>query len=153
MQKILHLCLDGVQGDIEQILATIVRTSIDKEAAGELTEEQLQEKIAVSVQPFNGKAVATAETTESVIPWWVYVIGGILLVAIILTSHSSLFVLEEIEEEELVILEEQREELKIDDINDEKETEATLRRKQLEKMAKDKPEDFAKLLRTWIAED
>ena len=26
-------------------------------------------------------------------------------------------------------------------------------RKQLEKMAKDKPEDFAKLLRTWIADE
>ena len=33
------------------------------------------------------------------------------------------------------------------------ETEDTLRRKQLEKMAKEKPEEFAKLLRTWIAEE
>ena len=38
-------------------------------------------------------------------------------------------------------------------INEEKETEGTIRRKQLEKMAKDKPEDFAKLLRSWITED
>ena len=36
---------------------------------------------------------------------------------------------------------------------EEKETEATIRRKQLEKMAKEKPDDFAKLLRSWIAED
>ena len=50
-------------------------------------------------------------------------------------------------------MEEQLEDITIDDINDEKETEATLRRKQLEKMAKDKPEDFAKLLRTWIADE
>ncbi|CAM5345669.1 Flagellar M-ring protein OS=Lysinibacillus sphaericus OT4b.31 OX=1285586 GN=fliF PE=3 SV=1 [Lysinibacillus sphaericus] len=41
----------------------------------------------------------------------------------------------------------------IDDINEEIETEATMRRKQLEKMAKEKPDDFAKLLRSWIAED
>ena len=41
----------------------------------------------------------------------------------------------------------------VDDINDEQETEATVRRKQLEKMAKEKPEEFAKLLRTWISED
>lgn len=142
---------NGVQGDIEQILATIIRTSIDKEEVGELSEQQLQEKIVVSVQPFNGKAVATSEKT-SVIPWWAYVIGGILLAAIILLV---IFIIRSRrnDEEELVILEEQREELKIDDINDEKETEATLRRKQLEKMAKDKPDDFAKLLRTWIAED
>ncbi|MEK4485174.1 flagellar basal-body MS-ring/collar protein FliF [Psychrobacillus sp. FSL H8-0484] len=142
---------DGVEADIEQILATIIRTSIDKGEVGELTEQQLQEKIVVSVQPFNGKSTFAAEPTAA-IPWWVYVVGGILVAAIILLlvfvvrSRRS-------EEEELVILEEQREELKIDDINDEKETEASLRRKQLEKMAKDKPEDFAKLLRTWIAED
>jgi flagellar M-ring protein FliF len=33
------------------------------------------------------------------------------------------------------------------------ETEGTVRKKQLEKMAKEKPEDFAKLLRTWISEE
>jgi flagellar M-ring protein FliF len=36
---------------------------------------------------------------------------------------------------------------------DKEETEGSLRKKQLEKMAKEKPEDFAKLLRSWIAED
>ena len=56
------------------------------------------------------------------------------------------------EEEEAFILEQQQD-IIIDDISEEKETEATLRRKQLEEMAKEKPEDFAKLLRTWIAED
>ena len=70
----------------------------------------------------------------------------ILLVISLLRSRKT-------DEEEMFILEEQREELNVDDINTEKETESTLRRKQLEKMAKDKPEDFAKLLRTWIAED
>ncbi|MCZ8539532.1 flagellar basal-body MS-ring/collar protein FliF [Psychrobacillus psychrodurans] len=142
---------EGVEQDIEQILATIIRTSIDEEAGGELTEELLQEKIVVSVQPFNGK-VAAVTSTQSTIPWWVYVIGGILLVAIILLV-VSLVRSRKNDEEELIILEEQREELNVDDINTEKETESTLRRKQLEKMAKDKPEEFAKLLRTWIAED
>ena len=142
---------EGVEDDIEQILATIIQTSIDGGEVGELTEEQLQEKIVVSVQPFNGKAT-TATTSSPTIPWWIYVVGGILLAAIILLV---IFIIRSRrkEEEEFLILEEQREELKIDDINDEKETEASLRRKQLEKMAKDKPEDFAKLLRTWIAED
>ncbi|WP_313891269.1 flagellar basal-body MS-ring/collar protein FliF [Psychrobacillus sp.] len=142
---------DGVQADIEQILSTIIRTSIDKGEVGELTEAQLQEKIVVSVQPFNGKDATLAEGNP-VIPWWVYVIGGILLAAIILLV---VFIMRSRrkEAEELEILEEQSEELAIDDINEEKETEATLRRKQLEKMAKDKPDDFAKLLRTWIAED
>ena len=36
----------SVRTDIEQILATIVRTSIDKEAAGDLTEEELRKKLS-----------------------------------------------------------------------------------------------------------
>ena len=55
----------GVQEDIEQILATIVRTSIDKEAAGDLTDEDIDEKIVVSVQPFNGKATDADATPIS----------------------------------------------------------------------------------------
>jgi flagellar M-ring protein FliF len=141
----------GVEQDIEQILATIVRTTIDKDSVGQLTDQQVKEKIVVSVQPFNGKTVAVA-SNQPVMPWWVFVVGGILLVVIILLiffivrSRKS-------EQEDIVMLEEQREDFNVADINSEKETEATLRRKQLEKMAKDKPDEFAKLLRTWIAED
>ena len=144
---------EGVQDDIEQILATIIRTSIDKEAAGALTDEQLEEKIAVSVQAFNGKTQTVAETTPT-IPWWVYVIGGILVSRNYSSSylHSSVIV-EKQKIEEVIIMEEQLEDLMMDDINNEIETEGTLRRKQLEKMAKEKPEEFAKLLRTWIAEE
>jgi len=42
--------------------------------------------------------------------------------------------------------------IKIADVNEEHETETSLRKKQLEKMAKDKPDEFAKLLRTWLSE-
>ncbi len=43
--------------------------------------------------------------------------------------------------------------IEVPDVNETHETEDTLRRKQLEKMAKENPEEFAKLLRTWIAEE
>lgn len=142
---------DGVEQDIEQILATIVRTTIDKDSVGQLTEEQVGEKIVVSVQPFNGKVTELANT-EPIIPWWVFVVGGILF-AVILLLVFFMFRSRKSKQEDLLLLEEQREEFNVADINSEKETEATLRRKQLEKMAKDKPDDFAKLLRTWIAED
>ena len=146
--------LDGaVQEDIEQILSTIVRTTLDKEAAGDLSEEEITEKVVVSVQPFYGKTDVETEP-EAAIPWWVWVVGGILLVAIgllvffILRSRKR-----QREVEELNIIEQQQEMIEVEDIAEEKETEATVRRKQLEKMAKEKPEDFAKLLRSWIAED
>ncbi len=143
----------SIRADIEQILSTIVRTSIDQETVGTLTDEEIANRIVVSIQQFHGNDTADA-APESIIPWWVWVIGGILLVAIVLLV---LYVLRarkrKQEEEELEIIEQQQQLIDVDDISEEKETEATVRRKQLEKMAKEKPEDFAKLLRSWIAED
>ena len=43
--------------------------------------------------------------------------------------------------------------MEVPDLPDEQDSEATVKRKQLEKLAKEKPDDFAKLLRSWIAED
>ncbi|MEO4053526.1 flagellar basal-body MS-ring/collar protein FliF [Solibacillus sp. CAU 1738] len=143
---------ESVRADIEQILATIVRTSIDKEAAGNLTEEEINEKVVVSVQPFYGKEVADS-AKPTAIPWWVWVIGGILVVAIALLVFFILRSRKRQQQEEELSIIEQQQELIVEDIAEEKETEATIRRKQLEKMAKDKPDDFAKLLRSWIAED
>lgn len=143
---------EGVQEDIEKILSTIVRTTISKDVSAELTQEQINEKVAVSIQPLYGKATEVANE-KPVIPWWIWVVGGILLAVILLLAFFIIRSRKRVkEEEELSILEEQ-EELIVDDINDEIETEATVRRKQLEKMAKEKPDDFAKLLRSWIAED
>ncbi|MEG0471275.1 MAG: flagellar basal-body MS-ring/collar protein FliF [Solibacillus sp.] len=144
---------EDVRADIEQILSTIVRTSLDQEAAGNLTDEELANRVVVSVQQFHGNT--TNETApESVIPWWVWVIGGVLLVAIALLVVYVLRARKrKQQEEEQDIIERQQQLIEVEDISEEKETEATVRRKQLEKMAKDKPEDFAKLLRSWIAED
>ena len=138
--------------DIREILGTIVRTSIDKSENEEpLTNEQLEEKIAISVQPFNGK-VTFDEQPESSIPWWVYVIGGVLCLAVIvllifiIKSRKSRDVeIEEYEEPSPTVM--------VSNIEDEAETEATIKRKQLEKLAKEKPDEFAKLLRSWITEE
>lgn len=143
----------GLQDDIESILSTIIRTSVDKVAAGELTDEAIDEKIVVSVQPFNGKLVGVTEP-QTKIPWWVYAIGAALL--LIIGVLVFLFLRKRRKEKELeeaLVIEEQLATHDVDDINNEVETEGTIRRKQLEKMAKDKPEEFAKLLRTWIAEE
>ena len=137
--------------DIKEILGTIVRTSIDKsENEDSLTDEQLEEKIAISVQPFNGKKTFD-EQSEATIPWWIYAIGAVLCLAIII-----LFV--------FLIKSRRYKEVEIDEIEDsmppvtvtnieEAESEAVIKRKQLEKLAKEKPEEFAKLLRSWITEE
>lgn len=142
----------AVQQEIERMLAAIVRTSLDAETANNLSDEQIANNITVSVQPLYG-ANADDDATRSVIPWWIWVIGGIALVAILLLVFFMIRSRREkaLEEEDIII--EEQKELFVEDIADEKETESTLRRKQLEKLAKEKPEEFAKLLRSWIAED
>jgi flagellar M-ring protein FliF len=140
----------GRINDINKILSTIISTSIDKSSGTNLSNQAIQNKIAVSVQPFNGKATTTS-TSKAGIPWWVYVIGGVLLLIIALL----IFLMfrsrrkDEIEEESFA----KPEPIHIADVNEEHETETTLRKKQLEKMAKDKPDEFAKLLRTWLSEE
>ncbi|MCA1062369.1 flagellar basal-body MS-ring/collar protein FliF [Rossellomorea sp. AcN35-11] len=137
--------------DIRQVLSTIVRTSIDKEASPELTDEAIEDKVIVSVQPFNGKVDLVPEE-KPVLPWWTYVIGGLLLVVILLLAFFLIRSKKRGEIEEIAY-EETKEPFNIPDIEPKEETEGSIRRKQLEKMAKEKPEEFAKLLRTWLAED
>ncbi|MCM3594304.1 flagellar M-ring protein FliF [Metabacillus idriensis] len=139
--------------DIEQLLGTIIRTSINKDESEEpLTDEQVGEKISVSVQPFAGKINMLDETKTS-LPVWLYAAGGILLLIIIIL----LFLLfrknrkadEEYEEEDIFV----QEKIILPDVNAEHESETSVRKKQLEKMAREKPEDFAKLLRSWLTEE
>ncbi|WP_445488260.1 flagellar basal-body MS-ring/collar protein FliF [Niallia sp. 03133] len=137
--------------DMTNLLGTIVRTTIDKSTTnGQITNADLNNKIAVSVQQFNGKAVASAPKATA-IPWWIYVIGGVLLAVIALLIFLMIRTRKKKEVEKEI--EEIIQPVSIPDVNDEKDSDGTVRRKQLEKMAKEKPEDFAKLLRTWITED
>ncbi|MFJ7976397.1 flagellar basal-body MS-ring/collar protein FliF [Peribacillus sp. JNUCC 23] len=142
------------QDDITKILSTVIRTTIDKDNVGTaLTDADLANKIALSVQPFNGK-VTFDSPQQARIPIWVYIAGGVLLLAVIILlilylrsrkrDDIDLDELEELQESEM---------LEVADLSEEQETESTLKRKQLEKLAKERPDEFAKLLRSWIAED
>lgn len=136
--------------DVKQILSTIVRTSISKEVVDQLTPEQISEKVFVSQQIFNGKIVFD-EVAETGIPMWYYVVGALLIFIILLIfllarKNKKVEFVDENGVEQAVGFD-------IPNINDEQETEEKARRRQLEKMAKDKPEEFSKLVRTWLADD
>ncbi|MFC7372169.1 flagellar basal-body MS-ring/collar protein FliF [Fictibacillus iocasae] len=138
--------------DIKQILSTIVRTTISEDAENPLTDEQIDEKVFVSAQPFNGKT-AQANVASAGIPLWVYIGGGILLAVIIflifaLRRKSSEQKIAEEAGTEIML-----ENLNVPDVNNEFESEGTIRKEQLDRMAKEKPDEFAKLLRTWLSED
>lgn len=138
--------------DITNMLATIVRTSIDKNQNEELTNEAINQKISVSVQPFKGK-VTFDNQTASTIPWWIYIAGGGLLAIIALLVFLFIRARRKRDDSMEDNIEEILQHIEVPDVNQSQETETSIRRKQLEKMAKEKPEEFAKLLRSWIAED
>ncbi|MCP3739090.1 flagellar basal-body MS-ring/collar protein FliF [Rossellomorea sp. BNER] len=138
--------------DIQQILGTIVRTSINKDVGTELTEESIEDKIVVSVQPFAENFEVNKEE-QPFLPWWAYAIGGLLLAVIAILIFLMIRSRNKKDLDEELLVEEQKETIYIPDVNTENETEGSMKRKQLEKMAREKPEEFAKLLRTWLSED
>jgi flagellar M-ring protein FliF len=135
--------------DIQQILGTIVRTSISGVYANDLTPEAINEKIFVSSQPFEGKVELEQQPIEQ-IPIWMYVVGGALIAVILILLFLLLRKRKEETEEETVVEEVQYE---VPNLPDEDSGLSAAKRKQLEKMAKEKPEEFSKLLRTWLSED
>ncbi|MDQ0245680.1 flagellar M-ring protein FliF [Bacillus fengqiuensis] len=138
--------------DITQILGTIVRTTVQQpETETQLTNEEIADRVVVSVQPFNGKP-QMEETETSEIPMWMYAVGAGLVIVILIL----LFLLFRRKHKEEPIDEYEETFMPLKDAEMEEElplTESQQRRQKLEQLAKDQPEEFAKLLRTWIAED
>lgn len=138
----------AVEQGISSILNSIVSTSISKEY-GEINPE---EKVSIIFQEFNGKP-SLPDSKVSAIPKWLYITGAALLIIIILLA-ILLFRKRNNEEEEEIEEDVTEEKVTtIPEMPDNEQSEAVIRRKQLEKIAKEKPEDFAKLLRSWIGED
>jgi len=136
-----------VEQGIESILNSIISTSIDKEY-GEVTPE---EKVSIVFQEFPD-SFSIPDTKSAGIPTWLYAVGGALLVLIVI-----LIIMLRRKQPQEEVYEEEEEEIEksvaMPHIDDEEESESTTRRKQLEKMAQEKPDEFAKLLRSWIGED
>src|SRR5690625_5019172 len=135
-----------VEQGISSILDSMITTSIDKDY-GEINPE---EKISIVFQPFTDSQIPAQSTP--IIPMWMYIVGGALLLIIILLIIMLLR--NRKKEDELVedVVENNVEE-NIPDLSEKLDTESDVQRKQLEKMAKEKPEDFAKLLRSWLSDD
>ena len=138
-------------------MSTIIRTSIDKsELDEELTNEDIENKIAVTFQPLLGKqGFEPDEVQTKGIPWGyiaaaLAVLAVVIVVIIILRRRRQM--IDESTESE-VILETAREPVDIPDLEEQIDTEETLRRKQIEKMARERPEEFAKLIRTWLSQE
>jgi len=80
-----------------------------------------------------------------------YIVGGLLIIIIIILIFVILRNRQSTEEEYIEEVVEPA--FEVPDINVSEENEVEMRRKQLEKLAEEKPEDFAKLLRSWLSDD
>ncbi|MED5042420.1 flagellar M-ring protein FliF, partial [Geobacillus stearothermophilus] len=110
-------------------------------------------RVVVSVQKLNGKPVFT-EPAPVQPAWRWYAAGGgaLLLIALLLFFWLR-------RRRDDAVVEEEAERafappLPVEaDLPGPPETEAVLRRRQLERLAKEKPDEFAKLLKTWLSEE
>lgn len=136
-----------VEEGITSILNSIIGTSIDKEYGDVIPEE----KTSIVFQEFTG-STTLPKTTPTGIPIWLYITGGVGLLLIIVLAILLLRKRRDKEEEieETVTTDV---ELEVPEIPQNQDSESVIRKKQLEKIAKENPEDFAKLLRSWIGEE
>ncbi|WP_156289060.1 flagellar basal-body MS-ring/collar protein FliF [Oceanobacillus salinisoli] len=137
----------AVEEGIASILDSIVSTSID----GGYGEFNPEEKVSIVFQEFSG-GPAIAETTTPAIPTWMYVTGAILLIIIIVLA-ILLFRNRKNDEETVEESVSSETITEVPDLEQDNDSESVVRRKQLEKVAKENPEEFAKLLRSWIGQD
>lgn len=138
----------AVDKGITSILHSIIQTSVDKEY-GEIDPS---EKISIVFQQFNEKQTTETTSIQSV-PLWIYIVGAALIVCIIILFVALLRKGKKMEYEEEEMQEEIPVTTEIPDIKTYPDNEVEVRRKQLEQMAIEKPEEFTKLLRSWIADD
>lgn len=138
-----------VEQAIGSILDSMISTSIDKEY-GEI---ETEDKASIVFQEFSEQPISDQQSVGS-IPIWFYLVGGILLVGIIILIVLLVRKRREDDYETEMLIDEFIEDTEVE-LPEMKvaESESVVRRKQLEKMAKDKPEEFAKLLRSWISEE
>ncbi|GAC43125.1 lipoprotein [Paenibacillus popilliae ATCC 14706] len=136
---------------MEKVLRSIVAAQL-KDSGTIYTDEELTQKVSVMTQnSINDGGTATAST----VPNWVWYGAGVL--ALLVVAGGIAFVVvrrrrraEEIYADELSPLPTH---VELPSIDLENMTSGDQVRKQLEMLAKKKPEEFVKLLRTWLVDE
>src|SRR5699024_641043 len=117
------------------------------------------EKISIVFQPFNGMSPLNIGEDEKAggIPTWAYVVGAIVLILVVILivflirrRNKEEEIQDIVESEDITV---EKEAYEVPNIEDIPKSEVDLQKEQVEKMAKEQPEEFAKLLRGWMTED
>ncbi|WP_440895305.1 flagellar basal-body MS-ring/collar protein FliF [Amphibacillus sp. Q70] len=138
----------NVEVGIASILDSIIETTVD----GSYEEVDVTPNTSIVFQEFSGMDQPEQPITGG-IPLFAMIIGGILLLLILVLIILLIRKRRGVEDEFAYTEEIEEVDTEIPEIEEPDDTDTTIKRKQLEKMAKDKSDEFAKLLRTWISED
>ncbi|GAB4072508.1 flagellar basal-body MS-ring/collar protein FliF [Barrientosiimonas marina] len=141
---------ETVSSGISSILDSVISTTIDGDYDENIDPE---EKTSIVFQEFSESF--DAPEPSPAIPVWMYVVGGTLLAIIIALAVMLLRNRKQKKNEETVFESTVTEETEPDvpEMESAEDSESVKRTKQLEKMAQENPEDFAKLLRSWLSDD
>lgn len=137
-----------VEEGVASILDSMVQTSIDEDYA----DVEAEDNVSIIFQTFNGReTIVEDEETKNSSLMWLYITGGIFLAALIVLI--SLLIRRKKEDVEETVAEVNEEPPEVPDPNVPEKSEREIQLDQLEKMAENKPEDFAKILRSWLTDD
>lgn len=134
-----------IRNSIQTILINVVRATL-ADSGQTLTDEELIKKVSVFARPFDGKVSTQASSS---IPNWVWYGAGILALALI---GGTVLVMSRRRKPEIVEEEELPAKVEFPTIDIDNVNESQVR-KQLETLAKKKPEEFVNLLRTWLVDE
>lgn len=150
--------------DIRNVLTNVVSTSLSMNGTL-LNEEDLDNRISVFATEFQGKVDVAEETEPQVFDQLskdaLMMIGAaiavlliILIIALVMrrrkrNKEEDEFIFDMFEEPKVQSEPVEKEEIDLSEFT----SRANPKRKTIEKLAKERPEDFAKLLRSWMAQD
>lgn len=134
---------NGLDTAIQNILSNIVRVSVQRDVP--LTNDEIAERISVTPHPFLGQAPEEGGSN-----WWWWIVGGTLLTLLIIGGVVWIVRKRREEEEELTPQPVAPDMPLLENLP---ENEEELMRKQLQGLARKKPEEFTSLLRTWLSEE
>ncbi|MGG1661421.1 flagellar basal-body MS-ring/collar protein FliF [Brevibacillus sp. NRS-1366] len=145
---------DATVESIKQVLRNVVRVTLSNQGL-DLSQEELDKHISVLPRQFSGKVAV--EDSSALSPAVLWTVGGIAVLALaavaFLVYRRRTQAKQQQEEDDIQDLLTPSQSMEIPDLIYQEDGDQVMVRKQLEKLARSKPDEFVVLLRTWLAED